>query len=207
MANISSISSSIASSNFARHVQKGVDTAKQTVVDSFPEITVSSEKSIENIKKFGQKISSPEQRVILGATALATQPFIDANNKRVDEKTRKVSVARTIAKILVATTTGYLTRKGCITAIKAWSQKPAKDLPKYKSMFMPNGKDLNIDVNSDAFKQYQNAAGTIAALAVMTVTNFAIDAPLTKKLTNVFINKHEKDDAKALASKPDGGSE
>ena len=43
-----------------------------------------------------------------------SQPFIDASNKNVDEKTRKVSVARTIAKIIAGTLTGYFVRKGCI---------------------------------------------------------------------------------------------
>ena len=33
----------------------------------------------------GRKIHSPEQRLVLGATALATQPFIDLKNKDVEK--------------------------------------------------------------------------------------------------------------------------
>ena len=39
----------------------------------------------------------------------------------------------------------------------------------------------------NAFIQYKNALGTIVALGVMTITNFVIDAPLTKFLTNKFV--------------------
>lgn len=117
-----------------------------------------------------------------------TQPFIDANNKSVDEKTRKVSVARTIAKILAGTLTGYFIRKGCIKGIKALSQIPGPNVPKYKSLFTPKG---ITDNTTDAFKQYRNAMGTVVALLVMMVTNFAIDAPLTKFLTNALVKKQE----------------
>ena len=169
MAIISSIKTYISNSSFGKCVRK----------DTY----------VKNIKEIGQKISSAEQRLILGATAIAIQPAIDANNKSVDKQTRKVSVARTIAKIVTGTFTGYFIRKGCIKAIQKWSQIPTNNLPKYKSMFFPKATDLKIDVNSDAFKQYQNAAGTIAALAVMVVSNFAIDAPLTKILTNWLVDK------------------
>lgn len=183
-------------------MQNGIKSAKQSVLNAFPEMTFNSDKAIKTVKDIGAKISSAEQRLILGATALALQPAIDANNKRVDKETKKVSVARTIAKIIVGTTTGYFIRKGCIKGIQACSKPIQENLPKYKSMFMPKGKDLNINVNSDAFKQYQNAAGTIAALLVMTVTNFAIDAPMTKYLTNLFVdkvNEKEKNDLEKVS--------
>ena len=48
----------------------------------------------------GKYLHAPEQRLLLGATALATQPFIDMHNKNVDKETRMMSVARTIAKII-----------------------------------------------------------------------------------------------------------
>lgn len=141
------------------------------------------------INKAGEKISSAEQRLILGASALMSQPFIDAHNKNVDEKTRKVSVARTIAKIIAGTTTGFLIRKGCIKAIDAMSKPVGKNVPKWKTLFTPK----NITkTNTDAFKQYRNAMGTIVALVVMMFTNFLIDAPLTRFLTNKFVKKQEE---------------
>ena len=91
-------------------IYKGASTAareiKQGALDLIPEAVYSDKKMVNGIKKTGEKISSAEQRLILGASALMSQPFIDANNKRVDEKTRKVSVARTIAKIVAGTFTG-----------------------------------------------------------------------------------------------------
>lgn len=195
----------IMNSRFGRYVRKGMSNLEQGIINMIPESTYSGQKAVNNIGKIGKDISSAEQRLILGASALMSQPFIDANNRSVDEKTRKVSVARTIAKIVAGTFTGYFIRKGCIKAISAWSKLPSKGLPKYKSIFTPNGKDLKIDVNSDSFKQYQNALGTIAALVVMMVTNFVIDAPLTKYLTNLLVDKSNKRDQK-LAQQKTGGA-
>ena len=112
--------------------------------------------------------------------------FIDYNNKDVDEKTRKVSVARTIAKIIAGTLTGFAIRYGCIKGIKALSQIPAKGVPKWKTIFTPKGIKDN---TTEAFAQYRNAMGTVVALVIMMFTNFLIDAPLTKFLTNFFVKK------------------
>lgn len=125
------------------------------------------------IEKFGRKCSSAEQRLILGATAIFMQPAIDAHNKNVDEKTRKVSVARTIGKVIAGTLTGFLIRKACIKAM---------DL----KMFKPSNA---AKVSKDAYDQYKNAMGTIVALVVMSFTNFIIDAPLTKFITNLLIEE------------------
>ena len=159
---------------------------KQRAFNLFPDTTVNNTKTSKIIGDIGRNISSAENRLILGATALMTQPLIDACNRDVDKNTRRVSVCRTIAKIIAGTTTGYFIRKGAIKLIKNWSEIPAKKVSKYKILFTPkNAKS----VNSEAFKQYQNAMGTIAALIVMMITNFAIDAPLTKGMTNFFVSK------------------
>ena len=47
------------------------------------------------------------------------------------------------------------------------------------------------DNTTDAFLQYRNAMGTVVALVVMMFTNFLIDAPLTKFLTNALVKKEE----------------
>lgn len=194
---------SIKNTNFYRYVSKGMSNLQQGIINSIPQTTYTSDKSISRIGKIGKEISSAEQRLILGASALMSQPFIDAHNRNVDEDTRKVSVARTIAKIVAGTFTGYFIRKGCIKAIGACSKLPEKGVPKFKSMFVPTAKDLKIDVKSDAFKQYQNALGTVVALVVMMVTNFAIDLPLTKFLTNFFVDKTQERDKK-IAEKSGG---
>ena len=176
------------SSTFSNRINNAYRSVQQTLLNSFPNVEYTGTKTQKLIKSAGKKISSAEQRLILGATALATQPFIDYKNRNVDEETRKVSVARTIAKIIAGTLTGYAIRKGCIKGIELMSQIPKDGIPGYKTCFTPNGV---LDNLTDAFKQYRNAMGTIVALVVMTFTNFAIDAPLTKFLTNVLISKQE----------------
>ena len=47
-------------------------------------VTLGSNRTIKYVTRIGEIINSPEQRLILGATALATQPFIDLNNKKAD---------------------------------------------------------------------------------------------------------------------------
>ena len=93
--------------------------AKQKGLDVVPESVYSNDRVIKGIKKTGEKISSAEQRLILGASALMSQPFIDWNNKNVDEKTRKVSVARTVAKIIAGTLTGYYIRNRSCGAVQS----------------------------------------------------------------------------------------
>lgn len=160
---------------------------KRRIVNAIPNVELSGDQKL--IQKAGEKISSAEQRLILGASALMSQPFIDANNKRVDEKTRKVSVARTVAKIIAGTLTGFVIRKGCIKTINAMSKAKGIGAPKWwKTLFTPEGV---VKTEDEAFKQYRNAMGTIVALVVMMFTNFLIDAPLTKFLTNKFIKMQE----------------
>lgn len=185
---LSSIKSYITNTSLYRGAVNSVRNAKQKGLNILPDAVYSNEKVINGIRVTGEKISSAEQRLILGASALMSQPFIDAHNKSVDEKTRKVSVARTIAKIIAGTLTGYFIRKGCIKGIKALSQIPKEGMPKWKTFFTPKNVTDN---KSDAFVQYRNAMGTVVALVVMMFTNFLIDAPLTKFLTNTLVRQGE----------------
>ncbi len=153
------------------------------------------------IKWIGENCSSPENRLILGATALASQPFIDYNNKDVDEKTREISRSRTIAKIIAGTTTGFLVRKGCIKLIDFCTETDPNVIKKIKGSFK---KKLATSLIPDNFsfadsislkrnlRNHKNSLGTCLSLIVMLVTNFAIDVPLTKFLTNLFISKSDK---------------
>lgn len=160
----------------------------QRIVDAAPNMTVSNEKSLRALKWIGEKVSSPQNRLILGVSALMSQPFIDLSNKKVDEETRKVSAARTVAKIIAGTLTGVAIRSGCIHAIDSFTKQPEEITPdmkfkKLRTLFTPSEgilKDLN---------QYKKSFGTIFSLFVMVITNFLIDAPLTKFLTNKFLDK------------------
>ena len=159
----------------------------------------------------GRCLHAPEQRIILGATALATQPFIDLQNKHVDKETRKTSVARTIAKIIAGTAVGVAVRYAGIAFVKKFCQYDKvfnsaglveRIIPKKgKSLFVPllTGKNSIFPIAEDAltkrFDKFQKALGTFVATVVMIATNFLLDAPLTKWLTNIGVkamNKSEK---------------
>lgn len=188
---IGSISNSI--SQIPRKINQGI-------VNIVPEMTISNEKTLKGLKWVGEKVSSPENRLILGVTALMSQPFIDLNNKKVDEDTRKVSAARTVAKIIAGTTTGVLIRSGCIHAIDAFTKLPTEITPdmkfkKLRTLFTPSAgilKNLN---------QYKKSLGTILSLGVMVVTNFLLDAPLTKFLTNKFVDRINSKKEQVLQNK------
>lgn len=148
----------------------------------------------KGIDWIGKNISTPENKLILGATALASQPFIDLNNKKVDKKTRQISCYRTVARIIAGTLTGVLIRRGFINLVKHNSFVGKEFENTFKSFFTPSeAKDYNY-----AYKQYQNSMGTGLALVTMFITNFAIDAPLAKFLTNYLVSKN----LKSIGNKP-----
>lgn len=160
------------------------NTAINKIVGKIPSVTFKETKVLDCIKWAGQHISSPQNRLILGITALLTQPFIDLYNHNVDEKTKKVSAARTVAKIIAGTSTGYFVRYGCIKAVEAFTKAPVKGASKLKSLFFPK-RIANVTIKG--LTKYKHAIGTYLGIAVMLFTNFLIDAPLTKILTNKFI--------------------
>ncbi len=178
--------------------------ASNRVVNVFPTMTVNSEKANKALHWIGKNISSPENRLILGVSALMSQPFIDLHNKKVDEDTRKVSAARTVAKIIAGTSTGVLIRYGCIKAIDAFTKFPEEITsvtknPRLKTFFTP------FEAIKDGLKDlrhYKSALGTLVSLGVMVFTNFLIDAPFTKFMTNKFVDKiHQKDKQKQAQNK------
>ena len=142
-------------------------------------------KSTKFLSHCATKIAGPENRLILGITALASQPFIDYFNSSVDKKTRKYSVCKTIAKIVIGTAVGVVVRSLAI---------------KYSANFL---KVVDISkVVPDALKSLetrktlQSSIGDVLALAVCLVTNFLIDAPLTKLFTNFLTKKYVKEEKK-----------
>ncbi len=190
---ISSISNRI--SNVSASVTQGI-------ANVVPKMTVKSDRANRVIGWIGDKISSPQNRLILGVSALMSQPFIDLYNRKVDEDTRKVSAARTVAKIIAGTATGVLIRSGCIHAIDAFTKYPSQITPdmkfkKLRSLFAPSEGIL------DSLTQYKKSLGTIISLVVMVFTNFLIDAPLTKFLTNKFVDRinEKKQQANSVKTK------
>ena len=162
---------------------------KQRVIDAVPVSTIKDgTKRVEKWKYFDEKMSKPaENRFIMGATAMVTQPVIDYNNHKVDQETRRVSRNRTIAKILAGTGVGMIVRGSCYSLVKKMTDVNGKS--KYSQALLPTEflKDLTKDAK--LLKNYRSALTTAVAILAMCFTNFAIDAPLTVYLTNKFNDK------------------
>lgn len=173
---------------------------------------VTNDKIINAVNWSGKKLNSVEQRIILGATALATQPFFDYYNKNVDEDTRKVSTARTIAKIIAGTAVGIAVRLLFIKGFRKFSNYDLKIvngnieqiLPKTpKDIFVPIfakvKKGMTPKEFENDYENYIKTGGVIGASIAMIATNFLLDAPLTNILTNkmtAHMNLFDKCDEK-----------
>lgn len=173
-----------------------ITTSAKNLYNKVPSVNVAKNNIINSVVHIGEKWTSPQQRVIMGITAVMTQPFIDAKNKKVDDKTRRVSVARTLAKIIAGTATGFAVRYLCIKGIK-YSSKTLSEIPKNTSRISKNLQTLftpdnSVHISKSAMDQYRNAMGTFVSLGIMMFTNFLIDAPWTKKLTNIFVDIDNK---------------
>lgn len=139
---------------------------------------------------FGKNISTPENRLIIGVTALMSQPFIDLYNKDVDEKTQKVSFARTVGRIIAGTTSGFLVRKGCIKLVEKCSAKDDMASKAVMKLFTPPKALKGMDF---AYKQYQKSMGMLLAIVALIFTNFAFDVPVTNFITNAITKKIVKE--------------
>lgn len=144
--------------------------------------------------------SSPSNRFIMGVTALGTQPWIELQNKDVDKKTREMSCARICAKIIAGTTVGVIVRSLSIKSIKNFTRSPeelktmaseGKKVSKWHTALIPSEMTPKAFAESGRFiKKHRSALGTIIGVLVGLFTNFALDAPITNFLTNVFVDKY-----------------
>ncbi len=152
--------------------------------------------------------SSIHQRLAIGTFGLVIQPMIDIHNKEVDEETRKTSAVRSAAKAIIGTATGIVVRGACMKAselkfakrdalgkIVKENGKLVLDEQKIKNTFKEGFEHLNLDEKtlSDSVKRVPSVIGTIAALGVMIITNFVVDAPLTNitmEKINKFMEEH-----------------
>ncbi len=181
----------ISSTPIGRAAKRFSRSVGQSVLNLMPSHVFTSERAINTFKNIGKYVTPAENRAILGLTAIFLQVGIDAMNHRVDEETRKISMARTAAKVIAGTLTGFAIRKALIKSVDAFSKLPGSvgkngkpvTLTKLNTFFSPVTKALP---NSDEYQNYKNGLGNVLALIVMLFTNFAIDWPLTKFLTNKF---------------------
>lgn len=157
-------------------------------------------------------MSSVGQRLSLGAVAFIAQPLIDLSNKEVDGETKKAAAARSAGKALVGTATGIVVRGACIKAaeskyavrdemgkiVKNRFGKIKIDPEKVKKVY----KDID---SESALKIAPSVIGTIAALGVMLISNFVIDAPLTNFVSNKIDDfMHKKQPKKPQNDKAGG---
>ena len=140
-------------------------------------------------------LTSWQERLVLGVTAMAIQPMIDLKNKQVDEDTRKVSANRSLAKGFVSMATGIIMRGGCMKLVELSLQKDKAVNLLAKATAENTTKEAvekakDYIKNQGGAKQYAHVIGTIAALGIMLFTNFLIDAPVTNWLTNLMNKKY-----------------
>ena len=164
---------------------------KQHIIDAVPQTTIrDGAKRIEKWKYLDEKMSKPaENRFIMGATAIITQPVIDYNNHKVDEETRRVSRNRTIAKILAGTCVGMIVRGSCYKLVKEMTNINGNK--NYSKYLIPKKFMQELSNDTKLLKNFRSALSTAVAILAMCFTNFAIDAPLTVYLTNKFNAKTE----------------
>ena len=173
---------------------------KQKIFDVIPNTTLKDTSKFWRV--VDSRISRPaENRAIMGFSALGLQPFIDSKNDKVDEKTRQVSICRTISKIVVGALVGICVRGSVYKLVREMTN--INGTGKFNKALLPK-KYINELVKEPKFlENYRNALSTGSAILVMLFTNFAIDAPLTVKMTNL-LKKNFVEDAD-VNSKVKGG--
>lgn len=169
--------------------KKYIDRVKQSILDTLPSADINlSDKAFSKLSSIDKRISRPaENRAIMGATALVTQPLIDTYNHKVDEETRTISRNRTIAKILSGTLVGIAVRGSSYNIVKNMTQLNGGK--KYSKSLIPKGMIEHYKKYPEKLQNYRSATATALAILAMCITNFAIDAPLTVYLTNKFNKK------------------
>ena len=149
-------------------------------------------KDIKNSAKYtklGRMLASPHwNRLALGGAAIVSQPWFDYYNPDVDRDTAKVSFCRTLAKIPVCTTVGFIVRG----SVYKLTEKFMHGTPKEGSTLLtPESilKTTDKEVRNSKLKLHKNAFSTVAALGIMLFTNILLDAPLTTYFSNKLIAK------------------
>ncbi len=172
----------------------------QKIIDVIPEHTQKeSARKLEKWNKIDNWVSKPAQnRGIMGATAILTQPFIDYNNKKVDQETRKMAFLNRLAVILAGTSVGIFIVRGPIhTLIEKMTD--LKGNSKFSKTLLPKKYLKEIAENEKFLKNYRVALSTLLVLPTCAITNFLLDAPFTIYLTNLF---HDKFSEKQKKSAP-----
>lgn len=183
--------------------QRQIRRVGQKLLDKSPSHTSNDERN--TVKKWNSwtyVVSHPMwNRGIMGATALLTQPTIDYYNHRVDDETRTVSRNRTIAKIIAGTLVGMFVVRGPVhKAVKAMTDINGKK--KFSRWLLPKKYIEKLKNNEEELTTYRSTLAMLMALIAMCYTNFALDAPLTITLTNLFNKKSEQEKERENSDQP-----
>ena len=169
---------------------------KQKALDVIPTRTFEdSTKKLDKWKKVDEFVSHPaNNRLIMGATAILTQPTIDYCNHKVDKETREVSMCRTIAKIIAGTLVGIAVRGSCYKMVEKMTNVHGKS--RISKSLLPSKYKADLIKFETFLQNHRRALSNASAILAMSVTNFLVDAPLTVFLTNYFNerrleNKHK----------------
>jgi len=144
------------------------------------------------LRWISKNFSSPQQRAVIGLTALCTQPFIDLHNRHIKKEDKSVVVAKTISKIIIGTCTGIAMRHYCIKAVKHFTKSNTRNL-KYQFLLptriIAKLRRRPSSVSDIELNNYRNGLGTLFGVLGGMITNFLVDAPLTKMFTNTLNEK------------------
>ena len=161
----------------------------QKLFDFIPNITIKDGEGLKRLNRAGDIMGRPMQnRLIMGATAIISQPFIDEHNKRVDKKTARASRNRTIGKILAGTAVGCVVRGGIYKLVNATTDKDIS-IDRWNNLLTPrNSTKIMPHLFKNRMRNYRTVSATLISLVAMLFTNILIDMPLTNKISN-FLNK------------------
>lgn len=164
----------------------------QRLFDLIPNTTLRNKNLLHGLYKTGDILGRPMQnRLIMGATAIVSQPFIDRHNKRVDEDTAKASMNRTIGKIIAGTTVGCIVR-GCVYELIKRCTDMNISTDNWNNLLTPRSSHkVPQTMLQNMMRNYKTVLATLLAFGVMLFTNVLIDMPFTNAISN-FLNKKSK---------------
>lgn len=150
-------------------------------------------KPIELNSKFTKKVcdighlDAAQLRLYLGVTALGTKSSIDyLTNKKLDKDTRKYSLIKTIAKIVIGTTTGVLVRKAGLEIGKKLTSKACKNF----RIAVPYTKQADKKV-------FIEGVSNSLAFVATVISTICLDVPLINKVLSQ-VGKKPKSENKQM---------
>ena len=169
--------------------------------DLIPNISIKNNDRLKILNKAGDIMGRPmPNRLIMGATAIVSQPFIDEHNKRVDKDTARTARNRTIGKIVAGTAVGCVVRGLIFKLINSCTNEDIS-VDRWNNVLTPrNTTTVRPSMLPNRLRNYRTALSTIVAMIVMIGTNIAFDLPLTNMISNALNARDAKKRNKNAAS-------